>query len=163
MGFAGYFTYGDNCSDNVLSAYPTNLPEFLIARILLSFCVTFSYPVLFSPCRHCLASLLCCAENANKGKLSNGKYIAITTLIWMLTIVVSMTVTNLGYVVAVDGAIAGIAMMMILPGVFYCFIVDRERLQKDQWYTFKKWMSFVLMVIGCFLAPFCVAMIFVQV
>ena len=143
--------------------YPTDITPILIARILLSCSIIYSYPVLFSPCRHCCASLFFCAENANKGHLENWKYISLTTLLWILTIVVSMTVESLGLLIAVDGAIAITTMTLILPGLFYWCVQDREELESDKWYTFKKWSSMALTVLGCILVPFCVAMIFIEV
>ena len=162
MGFAGYFTFGDNCSDMILSDYPTDLNSILIARILLSFCVTFSYPVIFNPCRHCVASLFFCKQNANKDELETWKFVLMTTIIWILTLIVAMTVESLGLVIAVNGAISTTAMVFVLPGLYYWFLKDQEQLMKDEWYKFKRYSSMGMTILGVILIPFSVARIFVE-
>ena len=53
MGTCGYATYGTQVKSDILMSYPsTSLVSIL--RIMISFVVTFSYPLSINPARRCL-------------------------------------------------------------------------------------------------------------
>ena len=46
VGLMGYSTFGDKISSNILVDYPDSDVPIIILRIMLSFAISFSYPVL---------------------------------------------------------------------------------------------------------------------
>eukprot|EP01084_Bolivina_argentea_P202287 345662_1 len=92
VGYIGYFTYGDNNKSNLVVAYPSNHEAILVARILLSIAIIFSYPVIMQPCKHSCAALFFRVENASKLALSKPRFLIITTGILILSIIISLVV-----------------------------------------------------------------------
>lgn len=62
----GYFTYGDAVTSDVLETYPDKM-VVTVARIAISVCVVFSFPMQLHPARACIISIInscatsCCA------------------------------------------------------------------------------------------------------
>eukprot|EP00484_Ammonia_sp_Unknown_P002294 CAMPEP_0197073008 /NCGR_PEP_ID=MMETSP1384-20130603/210385_1 /TAXON_ID=29189 /ORGANISM="Ammonia sp." /LENGTH=507 /DNA_ID=CAMNT_0042511833 /DNA_START=138 /DNA_END=1661 /DNA_ORIENTATION=+ len=123
LGYCAYFTFGVNMPDNVLLGYPTDNVAVLIARIALSFAVAFSYPICFQPCKHNIASMAFGVANADQ--LKTWQSLLMITLMWISTVIVAMTVTDLGVTIAIIGCTGATSMIFILPGLFYIFM-DHE-------------------------------------
>jgi len=145
MGYGAYSTYGTNLADNLLLVYPTDNVAVLIARIALSFAVTFSYPVIFHPCTHDIASLFFGKPNADA--LSKTQFVALVTVMWLISFIVAMVTTDLGLTVAISGCIGSTAIIFILPGLFY-LLMDDKSITSDPWYKCKKYLSGLLVAVG---------------
>ena len=57
VAFCGYLTYGDMAKGNVLINYPAS-GAMTVARLMVCFVVTFSYPLQANPHRRSVMSLL---------------------------------------------------------------------------------------------------------
>ena len=159
VGYAGYFTYGDQCQSDLLVKYPQDSVSIVIVRIALSIAVAFSYPINVQPCRHCMASLIFNVSNADL-ELSRMKFILLTTGICGCTIVVAMIVKDLGIVLGIVGATGITTMSFILPGLFYYNINDEE-IRNGKWYKCKRNIGVVLICMGVVIVPFSITMQFV--
>ena len=83
------------------------------------------------------------------------RYAACMILFLGLSIVIALSVTDLGLMLSLVGATGSTAISYILPGIFYYKIYKNEGpawLQKLSWYQY---------IIGVFLVPFSLVAIFV--
>ena len=58
IGFAGYRTFGDAVSSNLLESFPGRHPAVIVARLGFAALVSFSYPLMAKPARDSFFSLL---------------------------------------------------------------------------------------------------------
>ncbi|KAK9471749.1 transmembrane amino acid transporter protein-domain-containing protein [Dipodascopsis tothii] len=132
VGMAGYLSFGDAVSGNIISMYPRSLTS-AIGRVAIVVLVLFSYPLQCHPCRNSLASILHLRpmqriERALAARaagvpvavsaMSQTRFVTITTLIMVLSYIVAMTVTSLETVLSFVGATGSTSISFILPGVF---------------------------------------------
>ena len=123
VSFCAYATYGDSVQSNLLKNYPKS-PVVSAARIMISFVVTFSYPLQINPTRRCILTIL--YNSIDKGKpasklVQNIRYWVITVIFLAGSLGIALTVDDLGIVVALVGAFGGTLIMFILPGYLFLY------------------------------------------
>eukprot|EP00606_Chrysophyceae_sp_TOSAG23-5_P000928 GSChrysophyteH2.ASY1.ANO1.1285.1 assembled CDS len=157
MASAGYLAFGNTVKPNILVSYPNN--SFTsAARIFVSLVVLFHYPLQAHPARKSMLSLISSfyEETAEPNKsVYYQRYAACMILFLGLSIVIALSVTDLGLMLSLVGATGSTAISYILPGIFYYKIYKNEGpawLQKLSWYQY---------IIGIFLVPFSLVAIFV--
>ena len=121
VSFCAYATYGDSIESNLLKNYP-KAPAVSAARIMISFVVTFSYPLQINPTRRCILTILYNSVDGGKPASKTVQYIRY----WLITVVfllgslgIALSVDDLGIVIALVGAFGGTLIMFILPGYLF--------------------------------------------
>ena len=123
VSFCAYATYGDSIQSNLLLNYPKS-PSVSAARIMISFVVTFSYPLQINPTRRCILTIL--FNSIDKGQPASKtvqyiRYWTITVLFLLGSLGIALTVDDLGIVIALVGAFGGTLIMFILPGYLFLY------------------------------------------
>ena len=131
VSFSAYATYGDSIQSNLLLNYPKS-PSVSAARIMISFVVTFSYPLQINPTRRCILTIL--FNSVDEGEPASKsvqfiRYWAITIAFLLGSLGIALAVDDLGIVIALVGAFGGTLIMFILPG--YLFIYHFPDKSKD--------------------------------
>jgi len=123
VSFCAYSTYGDSIKSDLLLNYP-NVPVVSAARIMISFVVTFSYPLQINPTRRCILTILRNFIDDDKPatkSIQRVRYILITVTFLLGSLGIALTVTDLGIVIALVGAFGGTLIMFILPGYLFLY------------------------------------------
>jgi amino acid permease len=118
VAVGGYITYADSVKSDLLINYPAN-PLLSCARIMISTVVAFSYPLQCNPSRRCFITLM--EDIFNEGQRSDAmtnrfRYYGFTAAFLTLSLIVGLTVEDLGVVIGLIGATGGTLLMFILPG-----------------------------------------------
>lgn len=141
----GYATFGKGADAVILNNYATNDSMATVARIGMGLANVFSFPLMFSGLRESTISLLSFAvasmeDTCNYVWFQN----MLSTVMLSLISVVAILVTDAGIVVGLVGAIAGSAIIYVIP----CLLFDRaERKFSDPTRTSTK--QRLAQVIGC--------------
>lgn len=123
VALCGYYTYGDSIKADLLLNYP-QVPIITTARMMISFIVTFSYPLQVNPARRSALTLM--HNFFDKGEEPSlqtvrVRYFGFTAFFLMSSLVLGLVLTDLGVVIQVIGATGGCMIMFILPGYCYLF------------------------------------------
>ena len=123
VAVCGYATYGDNIRSDLLINYPENA-LLSCARIMISSVVALSYPLQINPARRCLMTMFEQIFDGD-GQVASAmvktvRYYGITAVFLISSLVVGLTVEDLGVVVAIVGATGATLIMFIIPG--FCFL-----------------------------------------
>jgi len=123
VALCGYCTYGDSMKTDLLRNYP-QVPIITCARIMISFIVTFSYPLQINPGRRSALTLL--HNFFDKGEdpslhTVRIRYFGFTAALLIASLVLGLLLADLGVVIQVIGATGGCMIMFILPGYCYLF------------------------------------------
>jgi len=125
IGIAGYSRFGNATKDDIILNYHgfsgANEGIFSVARVGIVFIVVFSYPMLLHPCRACLNSILGIEQPTYVVYV--GETIGIIGFTWLISIVVPVLGTIVGY----TGAIAGTLLGFIFPAAFYMRLVPERK------------------------------------
>ena len=159
VGYFGYYTYGTNAEDNIITNYPQNVAVSIV-RIGLSFAIAFSYPVLLHPCRNCLGSLV--FDEPNCAKLSAKRFWILTAAIVVLSFTISIFADNLNDILGIVGSTGISVIAFILPGLFYFYMDGLEKMD-GKWYKFKRNLGIVFVILGIILIPFCIFFQFYEI
>jgi hypothetical protein len=115
VGAFGYFQFGEDVKSNVLVSYGQNDNFVNVARLCIACLVSTSYPVLQFVGRSMIHDITSPMEK--KGSVMPlWKHIGLT-LLWVGgTVILSITLDDLGVVVDFIGSTAGVLAMFICPG-----------------------------------------------
>eukprot|EP00038_Savillea_parva_P029219 m.69584 g.69584 ORF g.69584 m.69584 type:complete len:517 (+) comp8595_c0_seq2:222-1772(+) len=120
VAMAGFATYGDMVQSDVLINYPRS--GFVSAvRVAVCLLVVFSYPLQSHPARRSLLTLLTSIRYGKDAKIlpSNFEFYAVTAVFLVASLIVALSVTNLGTVLELVGATGSTTVSYILPGMVY--------------------------------------------
>jgi amino acid permease len=123
VSFCAYSTYGDSIKSDLLLNYP-KVGAVSAARIMISFVVTFSFPLQINPTRRCLLTILrnFVDDDMPVAKsIQSVRYYTITAIFLAGALALALTVTDLGIVIALVGAFGGTLIMFILPGYLFLY------------------------------------------
>jgi amino acid permease len=124
VAVCGYLTYGEMVRSNILLNYPAK-GAMTIARLMVSFVVTFSYPLQANPHRRSvmtiLRSLLDEEGEEPSLRVTRMRYMTVTVCYLAATLLVGQTVSDLGKVIEVMGATGGTTIMFIMPSTLYLY------------------------------------------
>lgn len=131
IGITGYMTFGKTVGDNILAKYPAS-PAVTIGQFALVILFLLSYPLQAHPCRVSLdkvMSSLLSSSSANGLSLSSQatsaiiipqkRFFILTTSILIGSYLMAVSVSSLGFVLALVGATGSTTICYILPGLFY--------------------------------------------
>ena len=128
IGFAGYRTFGDAVSSNLLESFPGRHPAVIVARLGFAALVSFSYPLMAKPARDSFFSLLensarpawrALAAPAAEGGGGERLYLAFTSAFLALTWAIAAAVDDLGIVLSLLGATCSTVLAFIMPPVVF--------------------------------------------
>ena len=158
IGYAGYLTFGDMTDSNILNNYPQN-NVIGVLRVGLSFSITFSYPICMYPAREAFSTLI---FKKHISKLNDVQYYILTFILIITSFVVAIIADDLEIVLGLVGSFGGCMIVFILPGLFYILTPNME-LKTQKYYSIKKKISKILVIIGIILIPFGIVMQFIDV
>ncbi|KAJ1406243.1 transmembrane amino acid transporter protein-domain-containing protein, partial [Ochromonadaceae sp. CCMP2298] len=163
----GYHTYGASVDPDILVNYPET--SFVsVARLAVSLLVAFSYPLQCHPSRRSILTLLSTyldkpaednvsvASSAVAPSIETQamRYTVVTACFLGLSLLIGLTVTNLGTVLALVGATGSTTVSYILPGFFYFFLFENKG---PAW---KRYLALAQGIIGLIIVPVCLTFIF---
>lgn len=176
----GYSTYGDNVESDILTNYPeTYLTSF--ARLFVSLLVAFSYPLQCHPARRCIITLISSvkesyfsAEADDKQALAGSsptsstgsegivqseaaeilQFNIITACFLACSLLLAITVSDLGVLLSLVGATGSTIVSYILPGFLYYIHFQ------DEGPVWKRNMALVQGCMGMVIMPVALAFIF---
>jgi amino acid permease len=162
MASCGYISYGDAVNSNILVSYPNNVLTSL-ARVFVSFVVSTHYPLQAHPARKSVLSLLAYMYN-NGVEPTNvfvyyARYILVVAIFLGLSLVIALTVEDLGVVLAFVGATGSTTITYILPGVFYYTLMKNDSRASKALVSLSKFQF----IFGCCLVPLSLIAIFVVI
>ncbi len=128
VAVCGFHTYGGSIKSDLLINYPV-VAAVTVARMMVSFVVAFTYPLQVNPARRSMMSVL--HTLLDKGEEPSVKtvrlrYYSCTFTFLCLSLIVGLTVTDLGSVLGVIGATGGNLIMFIVPGGLYLYYFPAE-------------------------------------
>jgi amino acid permease len=119
----GYYTYGDSIKSDLLLNYPVE-SIMTVARMMIAFVVTFSYPLQINPARRSAMTILHnYLDDGHEPSIHTTRirYFGFTLFFLIISLILSLLLEDLGIVVKVIGATGGVLVMFILPGYCYLF------------------------------------------
>jgi len=87
-------------------------------------------------------------------------YILVTTCFLGCSLLIAMTVTNLGVILAIVGATGSTAVSFILPGFFYYFYFDENEVTAVAVPSWKRQLGLIQGLLGVIIIPVCLTFIF---
>ena len=185
IGFAGYRTFGDAVSSNLLESFPGRHPAVIVARLGFAALVSFSYPLMAKPARDSFFSLLensarpalrALAAPAAEGGGGERLYLAFTSAFLALTWAIAAAVDDLGIVLSLLGATCSTVLAFIMPPVVFLSMHPAPRpsemlgdavdeggagarvlaVEEAKGLSCKRAMAKVVLVVGAALIPLCV-------
>ena len=154
VAVAGFVTYGDMVQSDILNNYPASKVA-AVARVAITLLVIFSYPLQLNPARKCILSLIqatSCGgylpvpQPAGKRETGNVHHYAITIIFLLLSLIIALSVTDLGIVLALVGATGSTMISYILPGAIYYKLHPAQ----PGW---RRKVAVVLFCCGCVIVP----------
>lgn len=136
VAVCGYHTYGSSIKSDLLLNYPV-LPAVSVARLMITIVVVFSYPLIVFPARKSILSIVHFFLDPNPHEWPNERdsrvrYYVVTAALLSMTLLVGLTVTDLGDVLSVTGATGGVTIMFILPGGLYLWYFPDVRSKRGK-------------------------------
>jgi len=144
----GYLTFGDDISSDVLKGYPHN-SVVAVTRLLYSALALFSYPLQIHPSRTSALALMDLVRPSTGGA---HRWAAVTLLELIGSLLIAITVMDLGKVLGVVGATGSTMVSYILPGIVY--------VQTFRNFHGKRILAFGQLILGCIIMPVCLVLLF---
>lgn len=126
LGLAGFLSFKDKTQSNVLNNFPGDDVMANVARFCFGFNMITTLPLEVFVCRAVLGEYVC------PGEMPRMYHFAITTLLIVVSVGISLTTCDLGVILEFVGASAACTMAYILPQL--CFLKLSER---PRWHTQK--------------------------
>lgn len=159
VGMAGYATFGDKVSSDLLENYPGDEVAVVISRLGFSALVAFSYPLMCKPARDSLLSLV---ENGAFGSEAAEKlkdplsapshrkliYRAFTTSFLVGTCGIACVVNDLGVILSLIGATCSTFVAFVIPPLVFIKTHPEPSIKKNA-AKFVLGMGVVLMPTMC--------------
>lgn len=150
IAFAGYFSYGDKISSDLLASYPLST-DVTIARLAMAFVLSVSVPLLMHPSRDALVDMVqeifaLCGKRELTQQKTMKNVLFYSCLIFNLGIALLVAIQGYDIDVLLNlvGAIGVISSSFIFPGIFALRIMK----EVGQLTTALKWQSIYLIVFG---------------
>jgi len=114
---AGYQTFGDVCSGNILLNYSASDKLSTLARVATLLSITFGFPLVLRGCREAVIGAAASFGFKEFGFPQNHVWLVAGLL--TLTTSISLTVKDVSFVVGLSGATLGCFLIFICPVVLY--------------------------------------------
>lgn len=145
VGLAGYLTFGDEVSGNIILNYAPNLFATKLGRFLIVFMVIFLFPLMLHPARISVNNIyyyFTRKEDPESAPLLDPEHLqarsslvvpfpdkvfyTITTVLLLLGYGLAISINSFALVLAVVGATGSTAISFILPGLFGYKLIGSE-------------------------------------
>jgi len=146
----GYLTFGDQIESDILKGYPEKSSIVAVTRLLYCLLALFSYPLQIHPSRTSALALMDLVRPSASGGAS--RWAAVTVLELAGSLIIAITVLDLGKILAVVGATGSTMVSYILPGLVYA--------QAFKEFHAKRVLAIGLLLLGCIVMPTCLTLIF---
>ncbi|EEB08122.1 vacuolar amino acid efflux transporter Avt8 [Schizosaccharomyces japonicus yFS275] len=117
IAVAGYLSFGDLVSGNVIAMYDGNSVWTLFGKVSIVFLVLFSYPLQCHPCR--ASAYQAITKSFSSQYIPPVYHNSITAVIIILSYIAAYYLTSLDLVLAFVGSTGSTAISFILPGFLY--------------------------------------------
>ena len=128
-----YYTYGSSARSDILLNYPVDA-TMTVARLMVTFIVVFSYPLQANPARRSALTILHALLDGDEEPSASAtrfRYVLVTFFYLTFTLLVALTVEDLGVVIAVSGATGATIIMFLVPGGLYLFHFPQHEEEED--------------------------------
>ncbi|KAJ2556551.1 hypothetical protein EV175_001934 [Coemansia sp. RSA 1933] len=123
FSIVSYRSFGLLTDPNVLNNFDADDAIANVARALLAFSLTLTYPMQFYPIRDLLGNKL--LNSSEGGSAGAGKrFHAFTVMLFALTLGVALAVDDLGFVFKLIGTAASSLLIFVLPAIIYLALVS---------------------------------------
>eukprot|EP00930_Biecheleria_cincta_P049378 TRINITY_DN34597_c0_g1_i1.p1 TRINITY_DN34597_c0_g1~~TRINITY_DN34597_c0_g1_i1.p1 ORF type:complete len:442 (+),score=47.34 TRINITY_DN34597_c0_g1_i1:40-1365(+) len=148
FAIAGYAHFGTEVKGNVLMGFRTSL-GVQVAWISMALQLMMTYPLILKSARDTLVQLLGFAppSAASAGTLWVSPWSVASASLVIFTVVVGTVVTDISKVLAFRGALLGINVCFVLPGVMLLFCVRKESKQ-GHWRLQEVFLAWMLILFG---------------
>ncbi|CAL1162524.1 unnamed protein product [Cladocopium goreaui] len=143
----GYLTFGDNICSDVLKGYPSS-SVVAVTRLLYSLLALLSYPLQIHPSRASALALMDLVRPTGGAH----RWAAVTLLELIGSLLIAITVMDLGKVLGVVGATGSTMVSYILPGIVY--------VQTFRTFHAKRLLALGQLLLGCIIMPVCLVLLF---
>lgn len=170
VGLAGYLTFGDNVSGNVILMYDNQFLN-LLGRYATIFMVIVSFPLMFHPARISANNILYYLTTSNTEEttpligspkpvivpLPTRTFLVLTTVFILTAYGIALGVSEFAIVLSLVGATGSTTISFILPGLFGYKLLGNDENANDykQDMVLKK-CSLALTIWGVFVMVLCV-------
>ena len=151
----GFLTFGENSDGFILNNYSTNDGLATMCRVCIAVALVFTYPLPFIGMRDGILDLLEVPMQKQTSQNLNVLTVVILTVITLL----AMTLTDLGIVNAVGGALFGTAVVFIFPALMFRdamhglgFHATTKQLRESRFSIWLMWLGIAMGVLGVFIA-----------
>ncbi|KAJ1965439.1 hypothetical protein GGI12_000776 [Dipsacomyces acuminosporus] len=117
-----YKSFGLATQPNLLNNFSTDDALANVARVLLAFTLTLTYPMQFYPIRDLLGESL--GFSLDGPRSSAIKFHAFSLVLFASTLITALTVDDLGFVFKLIGTAASSLLVFGLPGIIYLRLVS---------------------------------------
>ncbi|KAJ1664485.1 hypothetical protein IW140_003860 [Coemansia sp. RSA 1813] len=125
FSIVSYKSFGLLTDPNVLNNFSADDTLANVARALLAFSLTLTYPMQFYPIRDLLGySFLGISPEANQPAQQRMRFHAFTVLLFASTVTVAVIVNDLGFVFKLIGTGASSLLIFVLPGIIYLSLIS---------------------------------------
>ncbi|ORX67260.1 hypothetical protein DL89DRAFT_295024 [Linderina pennispora] len=117
-----YRSFGFNTQPNLLNNFANDDGLANVARVLLAFTLTLTYPMQFYPVRDLFTSAL--GLSLDTTRASAVKFHTLSLLMFAGTVATALAVSDLGFVFKLIGTAASSLIVFLLPGTIYLRLVS---------------------------------------
>ncbi|KAJ1951427.1 hypothetical protein EC988_004048 [Linderina pennispora] len=117
-----YRSFGFNTQPNLLNNFANDDALANVARVLLAFTLTLTYPMQFYPVRDLFTSAL--GLSLDTTRASAVKFHTLSLLMFAGTVATALAVSDLGFVFKLIGTAASSLIVFLLPGTIYLRLVS---------------------------------------
>ncbi|KAL1925820.1 uncharacterized protein VTP21DRAFT_703 [Calcarisporiella thermophila] len=137
LAASGYLAFTEKTAANVLNNFPSDNFLINIARFCFGLNMFTTLPLEAMVCREVIENYF-----FNGGPLSTTRHVAITTVLVLLPLIISLATCNLGLVLELTGGFSATALCFILPPLCYL------KLASGKWWSPKKLPSVACVLFG---------------
>eukprot|EP00516_Mucochytrium_quahogii_P009122 CAMPEP_0203775284 /NCGR_PEP_ID=MMETSP0099_2-20121227/5965_1 /ASSEMBLY_ACC=CAM_ASM_000209 /TAXON_ID=96639 /ORGANISM=" , Strain NY0313808BC1" /LENGTH=492 /DNA_ID=CAMNT_0050673883 /DNA_START=110 /DNA_END=1588 /DNA_ORIENTATION=+ len=139
LALGGYLTFYDQTRANVLNNFDCGDDAINAARVLLALTMILTYPMEQFVARHsCYAMFFSVSpEPTGLYAMPLSWHLGITLTLWTLSLIVGLTVTDLGFILELTGALGASFLGYILPPMMYFKVNSLKRVWQRSIDVFK--------------------------
>ncbi|KAJ2483214.1 hypothetical protein IWW56_000562 [Coemansia sp. RSA 2131] len=119
-----YQAFGQETQPNLLNNFAHDDATANVARVLLAFSLTLTYPMQFYPIRDLLATTFLGPLSLHGTRGERYKFYALIVVVFTSTLAVALAVDDLGVVFKLIGTAASSVLVFGLPGIIYLRVVS---------------------------------------
>ncbi|RLV87304.1 Vacuolar amino acid transporter 7 [Meyerozyma sp. JA9] len=163
VGLAGYLTFGDSVSGNIILSYSHSWSA-TFGKLCIVFMVLFSFPLMLHPARISVNNIYQwlvrreeeaeiddetpLLESQSRSPPIEKTFVPLTVILLVVGYILAVSVKSFALVLAVVGATGSTAISFILPGLFGYKLIGSESDNPTRYETWLRALSALLVVWG---------------